>query len=391
MSQVIFFTGAPDADSLNWDEEFLYQDAQSFSPPLMSRSESRPQFDGGNHDCEAQWRVLPLQHRHLTTGMTQAFETPIRDGAYGYTLAGKDVSFFTTTRFSIDEGRDKSETGFGSEGYSPANSEETLSQFYGQSLAVHEDLLESAVSLSQSSIGDSSFESPAVDHDNGQTHATGVVDSETERPAASHNLHLTDLENIPNASHLRSIEPQTVTVNLVVGIISISPSRTVKTRKWGREMEIIEMIVGDETKSGFGVTFWLPPSQDSHSHLFEANVMRQKLQKIRPQDVVLFQTVALASFRGQVHGQSLRRDLTDVQLLYRKKANRYDDGGAYSSKDFTEVPGENIQLQKTKRVREWVLNFLGVMRTPKGLSGMDNGKSEREAKRGRSPLPPDTQ
>ena len=391
-TKIIFFTGAPDANSLNWDEECLNKEAQSSPIREIESSRSRlPQFKGANDEDEAQipvqWRVLPLEPARLRTGMTQSFETPVRNGPFGYSIGGMDASFFTTTSFSIE--RDKSEAEVGSEVSSSAESE-ILSQFYGHSLAVHEELPSSVISLSQSTGEDSFVESPVVGHNAGLVNAATSGAIEARRPSAT-NLVLADLNDIPNASYLRSIEPQTKTVNFIVGIISIPAPRTVKLRKWGKEMEIIEMIVGDETKAGFGITFWLPPSQELHSHPGEESSMRRKLQKLRPQDIVLLQHVALSSFKGQVHGQSLRRNMTNVELLYRRKVDRYDDGGVYSSKDFIGASANDVQLGKAKRAREWVLNFVGgtsVLRDThevRPTRGIDGGK------RRRSPLPPDTQ
>jgi hypothetical protein len=383
-SNYIFFTGAPEASSLNWDEEYLLP---SSDPGLIAGSKSQSHFDGGNDEEEVQWRVLPLEHQRLKSGLMQSFETPVRDGVY-YPVDGKDTSFFTTTSFSFI--RDNSEAELGSEASSSAESEGILSQFYDHSLAVHEELPSSLISLSQSTVTDSYVES-SVDAGGPETASASARVTGGQGQHKSSYIPLTDLKTIPNASHLSSLEPQTVTVNLIVGIISLPPPRKVTTRRWGNEMEINEMIVGDETKSGFGITFWLPPRQDSHAHPGGDDNMRRTLEKLRPQDIVLLRNVALASFRGKVHGQSLRRDMTTVQLLYRKKVDRHDDGGVYSSKDLASAECQDAQFKKARTVREWVLNFVGVTSLSKDAPGQRNSKDNEKGQGRRSPLPPDTQ
>ncbi len=185
--------------------------------------------------------------------------------------------------------------------------------------------------------------------------------------------HLSNLKDVPNASYLDSIQPQTMTVNLIVGIISIPPPRAIRTRR-GANVELIEVLVGDETKSGFGINFWLPSAQTIGSEL------KDILGKLRPQDVVLMRNVALSSFQGKVHGQSLRKEVTKVHLLYRNRIDKSDLGGCYNSADL--AVGGTAQAAKTRRVREWVLRFVGA-----GAARQVKGCLEAI----KETLPPDTQ
>ena len=86
-------------------------------------------------------------------------------------------------------------------------------------------------------------------------------------------------------------------------------------------MELIEVLAGDEIKSGFTVNFWLSSPQSADGDT------RSVLSGLRPQDVVLMRNVALSSFRGMVYGQSLRKEMTKVHLLYRDRIDRTDVGG----------------------------------------------------------------
>jgi hypothetical protein len=177
--------------------------------------------------------------------------------------------------------------------------------------------------------------------------------------------------------YLNSIHPQTMTVNLIIGIISIPEPRAIKTRR-GAPVELIEVLAGDETKSGFGINFWLSSSQSAQGD------MRSLLSGLRPRDVVLIRNVALSSFRGKVYGQSLRKDMTKVHLLYRNRVDKNDVGGCYSAADLAVDEPAPPQVERTRRVREWVLKFVGAG------TAQQKGKG-RAFEAVKEVLPPDTQ
>lgn len=191
---------------------------------------------------------------------------------------------------------------------------------------------------------------------------------------------LTDLNDIPNAKYLRSIQPQTKTVDIIVGIITVSPPREITTRRGGH-VDLVELLVGDETKSGFGVNFWLGGSGRSNN--IGKDTLRNILSNLRPQDIVLLKNVALSSFRDVVYGQSLRWDMTKVHLLYRNRVDKKDTGGCYTADDLCPEYDLSTPISKVRRVKEWVLHFVG----PGVIRKSGKGKFEivKEA------LPPDTQ
>jgi hypothetical protein len=91
----------------------------------------------------------------------------------------------------------------------------------------------------------------------------------------------------------------------------------------------------------------------------------------------------LGSFRGKVHGQSLRKDITKVDLLFRKKQDRDDIGGSYTVQAVNCAAENDAQLQKVKKVKDWLISFVP-----------DQGvevSSPRSRRRGKRTLPPDTQ
>lgn len=156
--------------------------------------------------------------------------------------------------------------------------------------------------------------------------------------------HLSDLEDIPPARRILALNPQTVTLNIIAGIISTAQPRTVTTR-WGRSLSLVEILLGDDTKTGFAVTFWLAEENDAAA----------EISALRRQDVVLMQNVALHVFKDKVYGQSLRRGMTKVSLLWRR-----DGSGLYSTRELSKRGQMHPQLQKAKQVKDWVLKFVGA-------------------------------
>jgi len=195
---------------------------------------------------------------------------------------------------------------------------------------------------------------------------------------------LRDLKDIPNAGYLRFIAPQTVTVNLLVGILAIHPSRRVTTRQWKQERDIVELVVGDETKTDFRVTFWLLPegSGMDAAAVNGDDALRTALTHLRPRDIVLLRTVGLSSFQDRVYGQSLRRSVTKVDLLYRWPVNATDCGGMYLSRMINAAGDDDLPLLKARRVRQWVLDH--IWSDAGGGHGMYGGPSNLKH------LPPDS-
>ena len=165
-----------------------------------------------------------------------------------------------------------------------------LTEFCEQSLAQHN-------SLSSSQLDDS------LDSEETSFVTTASTDPGSMPPPPVPS-HLSDLEDIPSAKRITALQPQTVTLNLIVGVLSIAQPRTVTTR-WGATLSLVEVLVGDDTASGFAVTFWLSSEGAAESSIVG----------LRRQDVVLMENVALHVFRGKVYGQSLRKGLDAGQSV----------------------------------------------------------------------------
>lgn len=95
--------------------------------------------------------------------------------------------------------------------------------------------------------------------------------------------------------------------------------------------------------------------------------------------------VALTSFRGKVYGQSLRRGMTSVEVVWRSRVEAGERKGLFER---WEVEKGRKGMEKVRTVREWVLRFVG---------GGGNGRGDRDGSGkdggggGRRILPADTQ
>lgn len=141
-------------------------------------------------------------------------------------------------------------------------------------------------------------------------------------------------------------------------------------------MEILDLLVGDETRAGFSVSFWLPPadSQGSRAAKSESDDLRATLQSARAGDVVLLRNVALSVWRKAVYGQSLgrrwARNCTRIEKI--------EDGAVHKG---NVLPFGFVG--KLARVRGWRDEFVG-RRAARKVAKSGKRKFEDE-------LPPDTQ
>ncbi|KAK3303439.1 uncharacterized protein B0T15DRAFT_274991 [Chaetomium strumarium] len=329
-SKVLIFTGAPESNVLDWSSSGLlseFQDAIAWfarintTTPLRLAASSTPEY--------AVWRSLSLDKAYLPTGFSQQHAIPFGDTARD-SVFGPSPEFLTPTSLTF--------TLTGEDG------DRTLSQFYEHSMIAHQGISSSQL-ISQSSEQAASFLSDGTTSWSGD----GTQEGPVKEPLVFRGSDLlSDLRNIPSASYLVKIQPQTMTSNLIVGIISISRPRAVKTR-WGATKHLVEVLVGDETKAGFAITYWLPSD----------SVANSALAGLRPRDIVLMQNVALNVFANKVYGCSLSRNLTKVHLLYRLRLDSQDVQGYYSTSDLSSTGSVHPQLEKTRRVRDWVVDFVG--------------------------------
>lgn len=375
-------TGAPLLNSLTWEEDKL---CAALQPCFLDSSEHHCQTLAGAATVGPTWRSLPFVQPHLPTGLTQLD----KDGwASGVQEEGEnETSFLSTSNLSFASATSNVDRNHGSWA-SEVNDEELLSQYYEHSFALHEDVPSSQILGSASAIADESFVTEADDL---SVAITDDSDHDTDDQLARSKLmcsQISHLKDLPNAAYLYSIIPQTMTVDLVVGIISISQPRTVKTRRGGREVELVEILVGDDSRAGFGINMWLSPAEEKSNAGPRNDHLRNQTLQLRPRDVVLARQIALCSFRGKVYGQSLRRGMTSLTLLYRNVVDKNDRRGAFRAKDFRGEGGRHCQMTKTQKVKDWVLQFVGSNAGPAPLTKTSTSRFRKQAQL--EPLPNDT-
>ncbi|KAM3416713.1 hypothetical protein BST61_g8304 [Cercospora zeina] len=261
-------------------------------------------------------------------------------------------------------------------------------QFLEHSLAALQNLDSSQIAsapLEYSTYDEATFVS-ALSFNSDMTPSFSTTASISTSASAQHSQQIvnfagfiTDLKRIPTARHLESIHPQTMTINVLASVISIQPPRTVRLRRRDAEMDIIEVLVGDETRAGFNISFWLPPTDSQRSNAFksrDSSSLKEALDEVRSGDLLLISNVALGTFKGNVYGQSLSKRITRNNTSIVKLSN--------------DVAGLSApSMAKLERVRDWSSNFVGK---PSGLKRAASPRPHHFGHRKRiSLLPPDTQ
>ncbi|KAI4243129.1 MAG: hypothetical protein L6R40_003679 [Gallowayella cf. fulva] len=299
--RTIIYTGAPLSASLSFSEAHLTAPLQSAflpSPPSTSSAEGRTIIlDPSASAHGPHWRHLPLERQHLPTGLTQATNPDFRYDPLE--PEGLETSFLSTTDLShISNSDDESATASHSAGASTDNGEgkeEVLTQFYEHSFAIHNEIPSSRVLPADSFLSpttnpstqlSASSSSSLADEDSTDYSFDGTLNP--PHKTARMNLlavSVMDVCQIPTEAYLRSIEPQTMSVNLLVGIIAVPAPRTVVTRRAGREVQLIELVVGDETRAGFGINIWLSTSRAA-TGMVDAG-LREQMEGLRTRDVVV--------------------------------------------------------------------------------------------------------
>jgi len=230
-------------------------------------------------------------------------------------------------------------------------------------------LKHSFISYSQNSPNDSDIESSSLDVAETQDWTVPFQSISEWEPPMTFTLPpgLSSIRLLSNPRRIFDFKPQLVKVNMLVAVISVLATKTVKVRQTQRDMHIIEVVVGDESTAGFSVNFWVSPDR-------EAEGFRKVLPAVRPRDVLLIRNVSLNTFRGKVNAQSVNpstsRLQTTIEIIGR---DGFVPGQAQGSLD---------SRSKLKRVTDWVLHFLGMDRKMKFDS---NGAIELD-----DSLPPDS-
>ncbi|KAI6888335.1 hypothetical protein KC360_g1028 [Hortaea werneckii] len=436
MTTCIFLAGAPESAGLTWDDNNLLDEFESPLQRFLGRESPLSSRADGDLSTLAfpKWRSIPFNFNKSSTLHTNLDQGASQQGT-------QFLSFLNDPSANHD-----------------ASHEQDHLAFLEHSLARLDELESSQITPMLDDETTTTFNSNLEDslaHEEGTSDLPNSQGTQGRLATAALPQHpqnqqhqlfriigpISDLRSIPSAAHIDSIFPGTITLNLLCAVISVSPIRTVQLRRRRRagdatgnhhhqhlhpnnptdaaanpdERELIEILLGDETRAGFSATFWFRPDSDSDRHLANHHITgrrsgngggptawdadqdsrhrRQMLLSLRAGDVVLIRNLALSVFKGGVYGQSLRGtggktglgrgNFTDVRVLEEEEES---EEGLLSS-----VPASmRGQVRgKLRRVREWRDGFVGPgVRAQDGWAGDgDVRKGERE----REWLPADTQ
>lgn len=360
MTHTIVLAGAPESNTLVWDEKALLP-VQHIEQSSGTDSPSQPELPKWRRLEMESLRMRPIlpkldidpPQKEVDTGPAQFFNlTELCSQELGQESVGSDIS--------AEDSRPSQES------HEPES--EAHAEFYNHSFSIHQAIPSSQIDQSGVTPETPVYESSSEMFPDMASTPGCMVRSPSQRrlSQAPRPKNLTSLGDIPNASYLDSIHPQTKTVNLIVGLKSISPPRVVECGAKKRETELVEMVVGDDTKTDFCITMWLPREmhvnwKDGAQEKPEGSrsQLRRGLKFVRPRDVLLIQNVALSTFRGKVHGQSLRGDVTKIDIMFRKKEGDDDLPGVYSVQNLRMATTKDHQILKVKRVRDWLLESVG--------------------------------
>lgn len=336
----IFLVGAPLPASLDWDTDELLNTA---IPPFHENTKS-PEQQLSLDQPPVRWRVLRSPSVDKLGDNYDSFQHY------------EDPAFFISHQLAVATDAPQ------------GHSEDSILQFYDHSFAIHET---SEVAGSDVYVADSTQDSSLGDD---SVLASSTALDKPDTPRSPRILHipgpLSNLQDLPTARYIQSIVPQTMTVNMIVGVLAVHPPRRIVTRQWKTELDLIELVVGDETRAGFGVNFWLKPEKPTAAKNNEADRLGRSLASLRPRDIVLLRTVGLSTFQDRVYGQSLRRGMTTVELLHRKPVDVTDAVGFYQGRIQEGSPHDDQPVLKARRVRNWMLQFVTDsvgMSHPRGL------------------------
>ena len=359
-TRCLFLTGAPLANELDWSAANFRSGFQIAFDRFLGQNRHRPGNFSRSNDFVCQ--TPPSKWRSL-----------------GFLQVPKEISNMAPPEFLLFGKRQKEEV-------------DVQTDFFEDSIAMLDNL--EPLQLA-SSLGDNEsvmngnlgriFPSLPTSIDSHLSNSTEPSPSTTDLSWSYSNSPLTkplfgatindaqsiyDVQDVPSAHHVNSICPQTITVTLLVGVISVSAARTVLLPKQRIEMEVIEVVVGDETRAGLSISFWIAPQDSKHK---ADDDLRASVSKVRRGDTVLLRNIALSTFRNCVHGQSLSKRFaknTSAIVPLRK-----DNLSSMTT----------ILREKFHRVEQWSSNFVGVARDERPSKSRTSKQPKQRV------LPPDTQ
>lgn len=351
-TRIKFLTGAPRLTTLGHAEDALLEEWSAPFKRFLNNDIPTGSGDIPHSIGVPNWRHVPLNGKLF-------YETPVahKTGRRRISDTGNSI-FYTKTR--------------------DAKAIENL-DFLEHSFAVHDNLQSSQIAPQDSPeseqgttfVTTTSFTTSSLD-DQLDSSTLSILDSATKTPIARHQTlritgPITPIRALPSPSHLFALRPQTMTTNLIVGVITISPPKTITLKRGNYTMDVIELLVGDETRAGFSISSWLNPSSTSlqrKTTTGQTDSLRSTLNSLRTGDVLLIERLALSVYRDKVFGQTLNRSSTRnttrfVVLDENVTATATGVSPAEGSRSAT-TGNVNSVTAKIQHVRDWVDGFVGV-------------------------------
>lgn len=334
-----FLTGAPERSSLSWTREELLNDfLPSFSKYIRGASKEAVSSSDAWSGSWPSWRTVTSIHVHNDGPITALEVDRNKSPPHGDTgIAGAEGSESPIT----DEGGEELESSF------------VVHEFFEPSQVVSITQYNNDLSI----LDDDNFASFANFEDTSYSILSHADDSILEKQSLPTDEYLTNLSALPNANYLRRILPGTMTINIIGGIVDISPPRAVTVRRLGGsyDMNIVDLYVRDDTEAGLKITIWLKPELCANIRSLKHQEVGLHLiiSRLRRGDIVFLKHIALRSYRGEVCGQSLSSERypnngTKIALLCRGEGAR----------DKLENLSRTHAI-KLAKVQAWVTQFLG--------------------------------
>ncbi|KAE9962755.1 hypothetical protein BLS_010056 [Venturia inaequalis] len=363
-------TGAPRVSDLDWSEAAYLNASEASSFIDSSRAKFGPntsKFRSIGELCEEEQEVCvidPTRHADRRTP-PQVPSSP--------TDTVEDVDMIDGTRvvdvpddMTLGEICDNPEHNYLSIGkaksFSSSFKDVENEEYLEHSFMFYDTSLCTRLSLTPA-FGSATFDSLAS-QESSQLYSTSPSLNST--PSQLPKIHLPspiiDLKRLPNATYINQIAPQTITVNLIAAVVSSAPPRNIKLRQTNRKIDLVEMIVADETRAGFQISFWLPVDPE------KKDATRKTLKELKPKDLILLKNVALHVWNGTVFGQSLRKGWAKTETTI----NTWARNGVLE----VQVPDktESHEAAKLQRVFHYAEQFLSARPVRAMKNEVDKGK-----------------
>ncbi|KAF2020512.1 hypothetical protein BU24DRAFT_403616 [Aaosphaeria arxii CBS 175.79] len=379
--------GAPLCDDLDFGSNHLLDIDEKDSAFEAFLSGNRALSLTSDSSNVIKWRHVELHPGRLRTELSPYFPNSLLDG---------NTSNFSCPEIGLKSMSQNSMVHDGSTFLEATSLIEEDSVFLEHSFIVHDNLVSSQIALddaqmsaneSRESLSSTSFLTSSFN-----TEASTSREAESQLPTLQlpSYLTITSLGELPDAQYLRSIYPQTPTPNLLCALVAPIEKRQVSVKKGRYVMDLYDLIVGDDTRPSFKISFWFRPIHATRpSRNLAQDKLRSTLDAVRTGDMLLMRYIALSIYRNEVFGQSLNANISKASTLV-EPLSRPDGTPIYKHVCPIAVEEKLLNVKKWSRSRIATHNEGSQKR--KATSSMKDAKTKRKLRSQRSTdtLPPDT-